>query len=120
MRKRCEFCGQWMAPRLHGACFSCLKGSRRLGPALKVLYEMLESHHFMGKTERSVKNIVNCANTLLFDGMWFAYRWDPLGNLKKVLTTKDERPYLTPAAIDELEQIIEGVQLDEKDRQRQA
>jgi hypothetical protein len=118
MKKRCEYCGQWMSAQLHGACFSCLRSSRRLGPALKVLYEQLHAHHFAGKEERSVKNIINCANTLLFDGMWFAYKWNPLGNLKKVLATTTERPYLTPAMIAELHQIVEGIEREEENKKR--
>ena len=102
-----------MSAQLHGACFSCLRGSRRLGPALRVLYEQLHARHFAGKEERSVKNIINCANTLLFDGMWFAYKWNPLGNLKKVLATTNERPYLTSAMIAEINQIVEGIDAEE-------
>lgn len=117
-RKRCAFCGKYMAQKLHGACFHCLRSSRRLGPALSVLYEQLHAHHFDGKTERSVRNIINCANTLLFDGMWYAYKWNPLGNLKKVVSTAVERPYLTPAMVDEIGQIIEGVEDEEADQVR--
>jgi hypothetical protein len=115
MKKRCEFCGKWMDARLHGACFSCLRSSKRLGPALSALYEQFHMEHFHGKEARSVKNILNCANTLLFDGMWFAYKWNPLGNLKKVIETAVDRPYLTSAMVDELKQIIEGVSQDDKE-----
>lgn len=109
MSKYCEYCGQPMDEILHGACFACLKGNKRLGPALKILYEQLNAHNFSGKEERSIKNIINCANTLLYDQMWFAHKWNPLGNIKKVLSTTADRPYLTPAMIAELNQIIEGV-----------
>lgn len=118
MKKHCPYCGRFMDTKLHGACFSCLRSTKRLGPALKVLFEQLQAKHFAGKEERSVKNIIKCANTLLFDGEWFAYKWNPLGNLKKVLETTAERPYLTPAMIAEIEQIVEGI--DEENCQGRA
>lgn len=118
MKKRCPYCGRFMNAALHGACFSCLRSTKRLGPALKVLFEQLQANHFVGKEKKSVQNIIKCVNTLLFDGEWFAYRWNPKGNLEKVLSTTAERPYLTPAMIAEIEQIVEGI--DEEEGQRRA
>jgi len=108
MKKRCSICGRFMHTRLHGACLSCLKSMKKLPPALAALGVIHSTYN--GKQYRSIRGILNAINTLILDGDTFCVKWDPVSNLKKVLSTVDERPYLTPEMIGEIQAIVEEVE----------
>jgi|WetSurMetagenome_2_1015567.scaffolds.fasta_scaffold618311_1 hypothetical protein len=109
MKKNCPYCGRFTHEKLHGACITCLRSGKKLPTALKVLYDQYEAGHFIGKEKSSVRGIINAINTLLFDGEWYVMKWDPMSNLRKVVETAAERPYLTANMIEEIEGIMEEV-----------
>lgn len=110
IRKRCSKCGRFMHNKLHGACMSCLKSDKKLPlpPNLKIL--STKQNQFLGKQKASIRGILNAVNTLILDGDWYCLKWNPISNLKKVLETQDDRPYLTPEMVDEIKAIIEEVE----------
>jgi hypothetical protein len=116
--KKCEVCGKFMSARLHGACDSCLTSSKHLPPHLKKLFDAYDEGKFIGKEKHSVRGILNAASTLLLDGMWYAVKWDPLGNLRKVVDTSEDRLYLSPECVIELEEIIRRIDEEDSEARR--
>jgi hypothetical protein len=110
MRKQCEHCGKFMRTIFHGACINCLRSIKKLPPGLAQLKRDYDVGRVHGREARSVRGIINAVNTLLWDGEWYAVRWDPKSNLVKVLNTLDERPYLNASVIEEIQMIVEDVQ----------
>ena len=107
--KRCPYCGRFLNRNLHGACLRCIKMGKKLPPALNALKVDYERGVFFGKEKSSVRGIINAVSTLIYDGDWWAVKWDPLKNVKKVLDTADERPYLNPSVLEELKGIVEEI-----------
>lgn len=102
MRKHCDRCGKFMHVKLHGACMSCLKDEGLLPPSIRALKEE-------GEYKRSIRGLKRSAITIICDQDWYAYKWDPAGNLRKILATRDERPYISDDVAEEIEGILEEV-----------
>ena len=111
MRKNCEICGKFMEIKYHGACSKCLNDLGKLPPNLQRLYEdsILRAHEFTPKERKSIRGIIRSALTIVCDGDWYAVRWDPMSNLRKVLETADERPYVNVLIEEEIREILEDV-----------
>jgi hypothetical protein len=107
MRKRCPHCGQFLNNKLHGACLKCIRSGKKLPPALNALRIEYEKDEFFGKAKKSVRGIINAASTLAYDGDWWAVKWNPVSNLRKVIDTANERPYLNPSVVEEINGLIE-------------
>ena len=116
MSKSCEICGKFMPERFHSACPKCLESSKRLPIHLKMLWDDYHNNRFTGKEKKSVRGILRAVNTLLFDGEWYSYKWDPVSNLRIVITSPQERRYLTVGATIELMAIIKKMEEERRKR----